>query len=198
MSQLAIAENQAIFPMQNESYSPELSSGSNLPFGTSVPIGQQMRTRAPWREVRTAHADTDEHSRTDSSGLDSQDIEKALQKVRAEAEEERRLDPELDAIQESAFEDVERFLKAVNKSDGGTFGHIMRFPDMMPLDDGEIGLEWREGQKIFTLSFGGDGHIVFAGVFSAESQVRGILTFSRPHLLAIIGMIASVYPCDGD
>ena len=42
-----------------------------------------MRTRAPWREVRTAHADTDEHSRTDSSGLDSQDIEKALQKVRA-------------------------------------------------------------------------------------------------------------------
>ena len=83
-------------------------------------------------------------------------------------------------------------------SDGGASGHIVRFPDMMPLDNGEIGLEWREGQKIFTLSFGGDGHIVFAGIFSTESKVRGILTFSPPHLLAIVGMIASVYPCDGD
>ena len=93
---------------------------------------------------------------------------------------------------------MERFLKAVSKSDGGTFGHIVRFPDMMPLDNGEIGLEWREGQKIFTLSFSGDGHIVFAGIFGTESKVRGILTFSPPHLLAIVGMIASVYRCDGD
>ena len=64
----------------------------------------------------------------------------------------------------------------------------------MPLDDGEIGLEWRKEQKIFTLSFGGDEHIVFAGIFSAESRVRGILTFSSPHLIAITSMIASLYP----
>ena len=89
-------------------------------------------------------------------------------------------------------------MKAVNKSDGGTFGHIVRFPDMMPLDNGEIGLEWREGGKIFTLSFGGDGHVVFAEIFGTESKVRGILAFSRSHLLAIVGMIASVYRCDGD
>ena len=193
MSQLAIAENQAIFPMQNESYSPELSSGSNLPFGTSVPIGQQMRTRAPWREVRTAHADTDEHSRTDSSGLDSQDIEKALQKVRAEAEEERRLDPELDAIQEPVYKDVGRFLRTIYASDYGTIGRFVSLADVMPLDNGEIGLEWREGERIFTLSFGGDGHIVFAGIFGEESQARGILTFSTPHLIAIIGMVSSLY-----
>ena len=63
----------------------------------------------------------------------------------------------------------------------------------MPLDNGEIGLEWREGEKIFTLSFGGDGHIVFAGIFGEESQARGILTFSTPHLIAIIGMVSSLY-----
>ena len=51
------------------------------------------------------------------------------------------------------------------------------------------------------MSFGGDGHIVFAGIFGAEHprfhrdvpQARGILTFSMPHLIAIIGMITSLY-----
>ena len=157
-----------------------------------------MRANVPNQEVSTVQTNYGECRPTDLDAFDPKHLEIALQKIRAEAEEERRLDPDLDTIPESAFDDVERFLKAVSKSDGGTFGHVLRFPDMMPLDNGEIGLEWREGQKIFTLSFSGDGHIVFAGIFSTESKVRGILTFSPPHLLAIIGMIASVYSCDGD
>ncbi|RKU06816.1 hypothetical protein C6502_19530 [Candidatus Poribacteria bacterium] len=122
---------------------------------------------------------------TDLDGPTPKDIEKILQKVRAEAEEERRLDQELDAIPETAYEDVDRFLKTVNK--------FVPLPDIMPLDNGEICLEWREGQKIFTLSFGGDGHIVFAGIFGAGNQARGILTFSMPHLIAVIGMITGLY-----
>ena len=152
----------------------------------------------PNQEVSMVETNYGECCPTDLDDFAPEHLEIALQKVRLETEEEREIDPELEAIPQSAFEDVERFLKAVSKSDGGTFGHVLRFPDMMPLDNGEIGLEWREGQKIFTLSFSGDGHIVFAGIFSTESKVRGILTFSPPHLLAIVGMIASVYPCDGD
>ena len=128
------------------------------------------------------------------TGLDDQaskDIKKILQKVRAEAEEERRLDQELDAIPETAYEDVDRFLKTINE--------FVPLPDIMPLDNGEICLEWRAGsrngqeQKIFTLSFGGDRNIVFAGIFGAENQARGLLTFSMPHLIAVIGMITSLY-----
>ena len=196
MSQLTTAdgaENQDIFPMQAESFLPELSSGSNLPMGTPIPIGEQMRTRVPRREVRTTRADTDEHNRADSSDLGSQDIEKALQTVRAEAEEERRLDPELDAIQETVYKDVDRFLRIIHASDYGTIERFLSLADIMPLDNGEIGLEWRHGQGIFTLSFGGDGHIVFAGIFGAENHARGILTFSTPHLIAIMGMIESLY-----
>ncbi len=130
---------------------------------------------------------------TDLDNQASKDIEQALQKVRAEAKEERRLDQELDAIPETAYEDVDRFLKTING--------FVPLPDMMPLDNGEICLEWREGQKMFTMSFGGDGHIVFAGIFSAEHprfhrdvpQARGILTFSMPHLIAVIGMITGLY-----
>ena len=122
---------------------------------------------------------------TDLDDPAPKDIEQALQKVRAEAEEERRLDQKLDAIPETAYEDVDRFLKTINE--------FVPLPDIMPLDNGEICLEWREGQKIFTLSFGGDGHIVFAGIFGAEHQARGILTFSMPHLIAVIGMITSLY-----
>ena len=122
---------------------------------------------------------------TDLGDLAPKDIEKILQKVRAEAEEERRLDQELDAIPETAYEDVDRFLKTVND--------FVPLPDIMPLDNGEICLEWREGQKILTLSFGGDGHIIFAGIFGAGNQARGILTFSMPHLIAVIGMITGLY-----
>lgn len=130
--------------------------------------------------------------------MDLKHLEIALQRVRVEAEEERRLDPELDGIPAAAYQDVERFLKTLQKSDHGTLGRIASLADIMPLENGEIGLEWREGQKIFTLSFAGYGNIVFAGIFSAESQARGILTFSTPHLLAIIGMIVSVSSdCDG-
>ena len=133
--------------------------------------------KVPQIEGSAIHIDLDDFA--------PKDIEKGLQKVRAEAEEERKLDQELDAIPETAYKDVERFLKMINK--------FVPLPDMMPLDNGEICLEWREGQKIFTLSFGGDGHIVFAGIFGANHQARGILTFSMPHLITIIGMITSLY-----
>ena len=113
-------------------------------------------------------------------------IERALQKVRAEAEKERNLDQELDAIPETAYQDVDRFLKT-------TINKLVPLPEIMPLDNGEICLEWREEQKMFTLSFGGDGNIVFAGVFGEENHARGILTFSTPHLIAITGMITSLY-----
>ena len=133
--------------------------------------------KAPQIEGSVVHIDLDDFA--------PKNIEKALQDIRTEAEEERQLDQELDAIPETAYEDVDRFLKTINK--------FVPLPDIMPLDNGEICLEWRKGQKIFTLSFGGDGHIVFAGIFGAEHQARGILTFSMPHLIAVIGMITSLY-----
>ena len=123
---------------------------------------------------------------TDLDDLDPKQIDKALQEVRAEAEAERRLDQELDVIPETAYEDVGRFFTVI--------GRRLPRPDIMPLDNGEICLEWREKQNIFTLSFGGDGHIVFAGIFSDENRARGILTFSMGHLIAIVGMINSLYP----
>jgi hypothetical protein len=117
-------------------------------------------------------------------GFASKDIENVLQKVRAEAERERNLDQELDAIPETAYQDVDRFLKT-------TINKLVPLPEIIPLDNGEICLEWREEQKMFTLSFGGDGNIVFAAVFGEENHARGILTFSTPHLTAITGMITT-------
>ena len=123
---------------------------------------------------------------TDLDDFGPKHIETAPQEVRAEVEEERRLDRELDAIPETAYEDVGQFLKTTHK--------LVPRPEIMPLDNGEICLEWRKKQKIFTLSFGGDGHIVFARIFSEENRARGMLTFSMPHLIAIIGIITSLYP----
>ncbi len=150
---------------------------------TTVPIYSPTLLGEPqnediWPEGSSVHTDLDDFG--------PNRIEQALQEVRAEAEEERRFDQELDPIPEAAYEDVNQFLNVTNK--------LVPLPEIMPLDNGEICLEWREDRKIFTLSFGGDGHIVFAGIFSEENRARGILTFSMPHLIAIVGMIGSLGP----
>ena len=193
MNPIANVENQSIAPIQNTNYSDVKAPETNLFWGASVASAELMKTKALGRRVSTVHEDIREFTQIDLNDFDLQRIKQALQKVRTEAEEERRIDPELDTIPETAYEDVEGFFKAIYKSDYGAFGKIIPLPDIMPLDDGEIGLEWRNGQKIFTLSFGGDGHIVFAGILSEESRVRGILTSSSLHLVAITSMIASVY-----
>ena len=130
---------------------------------------------------------------TDRNSFDPKQIRLALRKVREESEEKIKLDSKLDPIPRSAYKDTERFLKAVNNAYIGAFGQMVRFPELMPLNNADIGLEWRDGQKIFTLSIGGDGHVVFAGVFGPQSKIRGIFTFSPPHILSIIGMIESIY-----
>lgn len=193
MSQLAVTENQAMTPIINAPHLDAVPSDKRLSFGSSTPTGEPMRTKVPWWKVSADHKDFGELLPTNMDDWISQHIEKALQKVRAEAEEERRLDPELDSIPEAAYQDVKRFLKTLHNSDYGTFGRMASLADIMPLDNGEIGIEWREGQKIFTLSFGGDEHIVFAGIFSEESQARGIFTFSASHLFATVDMIRSLY-----
>ena len=157
-----------------------------------------MRATLRNPEVSAVQSNNGKYRSANLSDFDPNQLEQALRKLRADAKEARKLNPDLDAIPKAAFADVRRFWKAVHEPNGGAFGYVVRFPDIVPLDNGEIGLEWRHEQKILALSFNGDGYIVFAGRFGAESKVRGILTFSPPHLLAIIGMIASVYPCDSD
>lgn len=55
------------------------------------------------------------------------DIEQILQKVRADAEEERQLDQGLDASPETAYQDVDRFLKT-------TINKLVPLPEIMPLE----------------------------------------------------------------
>ena len=130
---------------------------------------------------------------TDRNNLDPKKVKLALRKVREEADEKRRLDPKRNPIPRSAFKDVERFMKALNRAYIGAFGQVVHFPQMMALNNADIGLEWRDGQKMFTMSIGGDGHIVFAGVFGPQSKIRGVFTFTRPKMLAIACMIESVF-----
>ena len=68
-----------------------------------------MRANVPNQEVSTVQTNYGECRPTDLDAFDPKHLEIALQKVRSEAKEERRLDSDLDTIPESAFDDVEGF-----------------------------------------------------------------------------------------
>ena len=63
--------------------------------------------------------------KADLDAFAPKDIEQILQKIRADAEEERQLDQELDTIPETAYQDVDRFLKT-------TINKLVPLPDICP------------------------------------------------------------------
>ena len=51
-------------------------------------------------------------------------------------------------------------------------------------EDGGIGLEWRPGDGIATMSlYGGDNHVIYGAFFSNKREVEGICSLLDPVLL---------------
>ena len=171
-------------------------------YGPIDPIDPQLMSR--WSEINFAEVElqaTRKRSEIDFAEVElrtastwferssAERIRQALEEVRAEAEEERRLDKELDPIPDSAYEEVRLFFRKIDEWFGDTSHTAIYLPDIAPLDNGQICLEWRTKQQIFTLNFEGNGSIVLAGIFSEQRRIRGILTFLLFDIIAIASMI---------
>lgn len=101
-----------------------------------------------------------------------QKVEDELNELFESSKKDAEDDESVTAISVRAYKEAERFLLyIINKTS---------IPDIMPLDDGGISFEWRQGnEKIFTMSIYGDGHYIYSGIFAANDRERGTKRFLR-------------------
>ena len=103
------------------------------------------------------------------------DALRELKDIRQEAEEAYALDNEIDPVPDSAYDETLCVLKQIYRE--------IPMPDIMWSEDGGIGLEWRPGNGIATISLYGDNLVIYGASFSNKRQVEGICTLSDTVLL---------------
>ena len=103
------------------------------------------------------------------------DALRELKEIREEVEETCAVADDVRAVPESAYDETLSLLKEML--------HNTPMPDMMWLEDGGIGLEWRPGNGIATMSLYGDGHVIYGAFFNNKRGISGICALSDPAFL---------------
>ena len=93
-------------------------------------------------------------------------IQRELDEIRQEVEETCAVADDVYPVPESGYEETFSLLELMPRR--------IPMPDMMWLEDGGIGLEWRPGDGIATISLYGDGLVVYGAFFSKNRETSGI------------------------
>ena len=102
-------------------------------------------------------------------------VQRELEDIREEVEETCAVADDVKAVPESAYDETLSLLERMQRN--------IPMPDMMWLEDGGIGLEWRPGNGIATMSVYGDGHVIYGAFFSDKREIAGICALSDSALL---------------
>ena len=97
-------------------------------------------------------------------------IQRELDEIREEVEETCKVAADVRAVPQQAYDEVSTLLKRISPG--------VPMPDMMWLEDGGIGLEWRPGDGIITMSLYGDGLIVYGAFFNKNREISGICSLT--------------------
>ena len=102
-------------------------------------------------------------------------IQHELDEIREEVEETCKVASDVRVVPQQAYDETSTLLKRISPG--------IPMPDMMWLEDGGIGLEWRPGDGIITMSLYGDGHVNFVVVLDEQHEIAGTCPLSDPFLL---------------
>ena len=105
-----------------------------------------------------------------------EDAQRELADIREEVEETCAVAENVRTVPESAYEETLSLLKMMQRD--------LPLPDMMWLEDGGIGLEWRPDNGIATMSLYGDNLVIYGAFFNDKREVNGICSLSDSALLA--------------
>ena len=102
-------------------------------------------------------------------------VQSELNDIREEIEETCAVAKDVYPAPESAYEETTSLLEQMPRG--------IPMPDMMWLEDGGIGLEWRPGDGIVTMSLYGDNHVTFVAVLDDQHEIAGMCPLSDSILL---------------
>ena len=111
------------------------------------------------------------HPPVDKS-LFTEQVLRELEDIREEVEEACSLDSGTAPVPDSAYEETVVFLQQISRD--------IPLPDMMWLEDGGIGFEWRvkSGKGIGTISLYGDNQVVYGISLGSMPRVKGTRALS--------------------
>ena len=101
--------------------------------------------------------------------------QRELEAIREEVEKTCAVANDVEPVPESAYSETSSLLKRTS--------HNIPMPDMMWLEDGGIGLEWRPGNGIVTMSLYGDNHVTFVAILGNQHEISGTCPLSDSRLL---------------
>ena len=103
-------------------------------------------------------------------------VEKELAEIREEVKETCAVAKEVHPVPEAAYDETRSLLAQVSRN--------VPVPDIMWLEDGGIGLEWRPVDGIVTMSLYGDDHVTFVAILGNQHKIAGTCPLSTSSLLA--------------
>ena len=102
-------------------------------------------------------------------------IQRELDEIREEVEETCKVASDVSSVPQQAYDETSTLLKRIS--------HDIPMPDVMWLEDGGIGLEWRPGDGIVTMSLYGDNHVTFVVILGNQHEISGTCPLSDSRIL---------------
>ena len=102
-------------------------------------------------------------------------IQRELDEIREEVEETCKMASDVRHVLQQAYDETSTLLKRISPG--------IPMPDLMWLEDGGIGLEWRPGDGIITMSLYGDDHVNSVVALDDQHEIAGTCPLSDPFLL---------------
>lgn len=101
--------------------------------------------------------------------------QRELAAIREEIEETCAVANDVEPVPELAYKEAFSLLTRIH--------YNIPMPDMMWLEDGGIGLEWRPGDGIVTMSLYGDAHVTFVAILGNQHEIAGTCPLSDSRIL---------------
>ena len=117
------------------------------------------------------------------------EVRQELENIREEVEETCETDDNTTVVPESAYIETISLFEQMH-------GNIP-MSDVMWLEDGGIGLEWRSEEEIVTMSLYGDNHVTGVAILGGQREIAGTCLLSDNIILpAFLEILRSLYPIE--
>ena len=113
-------------------------------------------------------------------------VQRELDEIREEVTTTCALVSEVEPVPESAYAETLSLLEQIPRN--------IPMPDMMWLEDGGVGLEWRPKEGIATMSLYGDNQVTFGAAWRESCEIWGSCPLSDPVLLPnFLKMLSEIF-----